>query len=418
MSNQNYPYQGPVPIFLPWDYETRAEKNLFLEYASENFNQCKTGGVFSRKSLSRQESITFSDNHTNEPLLKRIPKAMAKDAILVQKAILHITDVRKSKVFEGGPRDLYKLIRNHEELIDEAYCVLIKQTTAVRGKPFINTMKLTAFIAKFLIPSEELRPYVLSHFCKAVKIAKELDEECYEAACFALIRVNGRIWSHTSVEMTKENGKHAFDDISSESICYSCSIEEVMFHQRKKKPNLCVPYILIKSFNKFFELGAEKTEGIFRLPGSMSHIQDAALKLNRSEQDPFAGLGAMDMATMIKQWFRNIEGWLIPEEFAHENIYKVISSEQIRETADKLPDLAKYTLMYLVGVLRRLAAAKDITNMGGDNLAMTFAMNMSYCNEDDRIKLSQNNSFMHAFLAELIVSWDVSQIYPLPENVL
>lgn len=417
-AQQGYPYSGQVPVFLPFDYEKQQNGPDFLEFAQQFFNKSKTGGLLTRKTLSPEQAISFNKEHTNDPLLNYIPKTLVKEAMQIQKAILHVTDVRETKTFSGNHIDLIKLIKKDETLIDEAYCVCVKQTTGSDGEAFINTMKFVQVLAKFLCPSKELIPYVISHFAKQCKRAESMNSECYENAAFAYIRVNGRCHSHNNAEMHKHNTKHALDDIHNPNIQYYCSLEEHMWHQRSAHPYLCIPYFLVRAMNKFFDLGAERSEGIFRLPGNMGRINDAPKKINHGDADCFEGLDAKDMGTLIKQWFRTMDGGAIPEDFAIEHIYKQHTAEEMPGIADSLPPLSKYTLMYLVGALKRLAQHQEVTSMGSANLAMTFAMNMSYVDESEGIKASQNNSYMHFFLSEVINHWNTDQMYPLPENVL
>ena len=74
--------------------------------------------------------------------------------------------------------------------------------------------------------------------------------------------------------------------------------------------------------------------------------------------------------------------------------------------------------MYLVGFLRRMAKSEAVTLMGIPNLAMVFAPNISYIPSDaSPLNQAAMTNSVKTALAALIVSWDVSQIYPLNENL-
>jgi len=110
--------------------ENRAE---FDALAKEFFNEVKIGGLFSRKTLSQKEAVQYTADRSNDPILKTVPKALIKDAQLVQKAIFKLTGVHESKMFKGTAADFVLLAAKDQCLIDEAYIVFAKQTNGSTG---------------------------------------------------------------------------------------------------------------------------------------------------------------------------------------------------------------------------------------------------------------------------------------------
>jgi hypothetical protein len=407
-------FNAIAPVFLPPSIDEDANGPELEQLAKECFNTSTVGGVFSKKTLSPKEVITFSAEHTNEPLIKEIPKNHIKDAMVLQKAILKLTDVRKSKKFNGTCADLVAIANKHQSLKDEGYAVLIKQTNGSKGKDYIETMRILALWAKFVAPSKKIAPYLMAHLARQCK-KTDMDVEMLRSAQFAYIRVSGKVNSHTTDTAKAEEINESINDIDNTTICFGVSLEEVMWHQRDIFPKLYVPYIMHRMANTFITMGCLKTEGIFRLPGNASRVDQCPGKANRGE-DIFKGLDVKDIATLIKMWFRTIQGNIIPEKFAAEHIYgNSKEPHEIPAIADKLPFLHKCTLMYLIGFLRKLSEASNETNMTSANLAMTFAMSMTYVSDDEAVNTS---SYIQCFLSALIDNWDVSSIYPLPQSMI
>ena len=401
-----------VPVFLPSTIDEDASGPEPETFVKEFFSEVKVGGLFSRKTLSTNEASKYSEAHSNDPYLKDIPKNLIKDALLLQKAFLKLSGARDSKQFSGTYSDLVMLGLKDQALVDEGYAILLKQTNGSKGKIYVETMKLFALWGKYLRPSDAHAPYVLAHLARECK-KTDTNSEMLDYAQFAYIRVSGRVRSHISLKPTPEQVNESINDISNPNICFNASLEEVMWHQRSAYPKLYVPYVMHRMANTFINMGCMTTEGIFRLPGNATRVDACPEKANKGE-DFFHGLDVNDIATLIKKWFRTLEGNVVPEKFAKDNIYKKKIDDFV-PVADKLPFLQKCTLMYLVGFLRKLAGAESVTSMSVANLAMTFAMSTAYISDDEAVNTS---TYIQCFLMELIQKWDVSQIYPLPQSMI
>ena len=407
-------FQDKVPVFLPPNIDQDAAGPSLEELAKNFFTDAKTGGLFSKKTLSTQEAISFSKEHTNAPLLSSVSKNYVKDALLLQKGILKLTEVRDSKQFKGNIGDLVMMGSLDQCIADEGYVIFIKQSNGSPNPTLVKTMQLLALWAKYHLPSPELHPYILAQMAKLAK-RTDFDNEVTAYVQFAYIRVSGRIRSHISHKPTKEQIEESVDDLNNSKLCFGISLEEIMWHQRVEKPKMYVPNVMHKMANTFINIGCLNTEGIFRLPGNATRVESCPEKANKGE-DFLKGLDVKDVATLIKLWFRTIEGFIVSEEFARANIYKEHkNTADIIALANQLPFLNKCTLMYLIGFLRRLAAAQATTAMSEANLAMTFAMSISYVPDDEAVT---TNQYIHYFLTVLIKEWDVSAIYPLPSSML
>ena len=408
-------FADQVPVFLPSSYEKDVSGPNLEEFSSSLFNQLTIGGLFSKHKLTVNESVSFSAHHTNETCLKNVPKKQQKDAILLQKGILLLIGVRESKQFKGDIGDLLVLGSKDQSLIDEGYAILAKASNGSKDDALINTLKIVALWAKYFKPSQEITPYLLSHFAKLAR-GDNLSSEARRHAEFAYIRVSGATRSHKTLKVNKSTANEELNDIDNSHLCFGYSLEEIMWHQRAQHPKLYIPYVLHQMASRFINMGCLQTEGIFRLPGNKAHYEPCPEKANKGE-DFLQGLDVKDIATLIKNWFQKIDGFIISEEFAHEHIYKTYDDpNEIVNIANLLPPLNKCILMYLVGFLRYLATAQSITQMGENNLSMTFAMSISYI--PDNQEAVSTSTYVNYFIKVLIEKWDVNSIYPLPENML
>lgn len=402
-----------MPSFLPVFYQNDLNGPHFIEYANKFITPAQVGGGFRKISLSIEDTIKFSADHTIAPLITNTPPKFSKDSIMVQKAVLKLTGSRESKQYKGDVFDFLEMLKKDPTLVDEAYVVFVRQTTEAKAETLIPTIKIFTTLASFYRPSDDLCPYVRAHVARLV--SANPSGEIHDRVTFLYIRLCARIASHVNKGYTKDTALAAENDMEHDTIKFEVSLEEMMWHQRKKHPRLPIPHVFYTMTERFIELNAETTVGIFRLPGSMGKVNKCPAEANLGN-DYLKGMALNDIGTLLKKWFRDIDGNVIPEEIAKQEIYCPGTVNSACRSADRLPDLTKWTVAYLVGFLRRLSLSSQVTQMGVPNLAMTFALNMTYVDEDDHLKATETASYVQSFLERLIERWDVSAIYPLPEG--
>jgi hypothetical protein len=87
--------------------------------------------------------------------------------------------------------------------------------------------------------------------------------------------------------------------------------------------------------------------------------------------------------------------------------------------ADRLPDIPRLTLMYLIGFLRRVSLAVEFTKMTPHNLAICFAPNVvDMSGIYDTYKAGRVADAAKQFLVKLIEEWDTGEVYPPTEAML
>jgi hypothetical protein len=165
------------------------------------------------------------------------------------------------------------------------------------------------------------------------------------------------------------------------------------------------------------ERGGERMEGVFRLPGNMKKVGE----LRISVADGIAGLAdapVHDLGSLFKSWFGSL-----PEPIVHRDVVPRLTKAHLERAfipfADSLPLLPQLTLKYLVGFLKRMALSAEITKMGAPNLAMVFAPNIvDMADGVDPMQIARLSETSKEFLVSLINEWDVSEIYPVSEELL
>jgi hypothetical protein len=76
-------------------------------------------------------------------------------------------------------------------------------------------------------------------------------------------------------------------------------------------------------------------------------------------------------------------------------------------------------MKYLIGFLKRIVAAGEITKMTPKNLSICFAPNIiDTSGVTDPLQMSQYSEMSQDFIITLIETWDTTPIYPPPPEAM
>lgn len=161
-----------------------------------------------------------------------------------------------------------------------------------------------------------------------------------------------------------------------------------------------IPLFLVHLRDALFTLGADRTEGIFRIPGNTLGIQDLKAQFNAQdytvdEDDPHVVAGC------LKQWLRELPEPLIPNTLYDESIAAAKSSQAAAlAIIDRIPPVCREIAVFIADMLRKFAIHEDETMMGRDNLAMVFAPGFLRC--EDPTQMMVNSTYEKDFVSHII----------------
>jgi hypothetical protein len=198
---------------------------------------------------------------------------------------------------------------------------------------------------------------------------------------------------------------------------FGASIYEQLWHQRSSHPNAPIPVILHRIADALIAKGAERWEGLFRLPGSHDRITRMQKNINEGG-DPLPLADVNDLASLFKSWFAKL-----PEPIVNSDLLPSLKTAWETKTyvifvAD-LPPTHVSVMKYLIGFLKQIAAAVEATKMTPKNLAICFAPNLIDTGGiSDAMQISQFSDISQDFIITLMETWDTSSIYPPRPGVM
>ncbi|CAK9035380.1 Unconventional myosin-VIIb [Durusdinium trenchii] len=139
-------------------------------YAEQYFSLKRRGGMFS-KTTTVEKLLSWKPDRLKHPLHPITDQALVHDALLAHYNILHYCGDKPSRNPVNNAHKIFKITVNcPEELRDEVFCQLIKQTTAnPDATSCLRGWELIAMCAGLFPPSTKLEKYLLSYIRRATE---------------------------------------------------------------------------------------------------------------------------------------------------------------------------------------------------------------------------------------------------------
>lgn len=203
---------------------------------------------------------------------------------------------------------------------------------------------------------------------------------------------------------------------------FGATLDEIMLVQRRKYPQLQLPWIQTTLSEAVIRLNGAKTEGIFRVPGDLDEVNNLKVKFDRlwcSEQ-PLNQKSVLEIlenvtdphlpASLLKLWYRELYEPLIPNEFYEECIINCEQADKCLNVIQKLPKINRLVFTYLIKFLKVFADCDNVavTKMDANNLSMVMAPNCLRCKSDEPKTIMENTKKEMQFLKTLIKHLDTS----------
>jgi hypothetical protein len=400
--------RAPVPIGdrVALDARMHNEIHRFQvqDYAAQFFREHRTGGLFSRKAVSVEAVSQWQNTPIREPLHRLLPPALERPACECFRAILAYTEQQE----QAALARLAALAFDSPPLRDEVYFQLIKQT---RENPSADglqrTWELFLMFATFFPSTRNSEIWIKAHIVAALERAApalvDLVQFCYLR--FSARCVEGRV---TELTFPFPGLLTSPRDYLSETPAYPASLYEQMWQQRNTHPALEVPFFEDFIARALLQKGAARTEGVFRVAGNLRKVQELPQALSARQLDAIDDCTVHDLASLFKAWFAAIPGMLVPQDLVLALVIAPMENGFVR-FAERLEDITKAVLKYLIGFLRALAAQEGVTKMGAQNLAIVFAPTIVDLSMSEPTAMGKRAEIARDFLVELIRSWDIDK---------
>jgi hypothetical protein len=352
---------------------------------------------------------------------------VAKD--LRKTLVKYVLGTDKDSKGAGYFSGLYSLLAADRRLIDEMYCQVMRCATSQQNPAVIvRSCHVLLLLTTFFSPADSDLCESVSTFLAETTRNQASPPAVASVCCLALFRFEAT----RAVGQTQLNflwhfkpGTREVDPKEIEAVIthpefarhfyFGICLWEIFAGQARQYPDLYVPLVVDTLAKKLWELGAERTEGIFRLPGNSKNID--AIIAEAESTDEFTGNGAWgihDIASAFKQWYRSVPGAIVQKHEMDRFMQAASDSSPGRAFvtfASKITPIShRFALMYLVGFLRRLARASAATMMTVENLGMVFAPNIIWT-DPDADTMSFPKISAAAFLCNLVGHWNVSLVY-------
>lgn len=333
------------------------------------------------------------------------------ELLSIFKHILQYTGLLATKAPLENADKIIQVLNDSPILRDEAYFQLIKQTrNNTNEDSLLKTWHLFLIVATFFPSTNNSQLWIMSHLsdmCRSpipfVSLYAKFTYIRFSARCSIGKPLDNKVPGYIQkIPSHPEALKQKF----------GASIYEQLWNQQEDYPNLSFPILIHTLCEELIARDGLSQLGIFRLPGSLKVVRETAEEINKGNLN-LSSLQINDIASLIKQWIRDLPDPLIP--FA-----RVLDAVTANEDssfipfAESLPRAHQLVLKYLVGFLRVVCSFSETNKMTPYNVGVCFGPNVLQTFEKIDQSLVQKYSEIGInFLLALISSWDVSEVYPV-----
>lgn len=383
------------------------------KYAKDNLNRHKKG-IF-RKKFTIHDMLSWSKDPIHKPMIMTTDKSLKGDACELFKMIqMYMGDrkVKSGQAAESVVLDITTKGWSRQTIRDELFIQICRQITDnPRRESLILGWELMAICLSFFPPSVKFQPY-LEGFISRHKDSS-FDEPNFKISHYATV-CSKRLERISKSGAKKGLRKPTLEEIDQSRIqifrpsMFGNTLEEVMELQKSQYPDRRLPWIQTTLSEAVLKLNGAQTEGIFRVPGDIDDVN--AMKLQIDNWEVVECMDPHVPASLLKLWYRELYEPLIPTKFYEECIQYCLDPEAVVAIVQKLPEINRLVLSYLIRFLQVFSAEENalVTKMDASNLAMVMAPNCLRCMSDDPRIIFENTRKEMAFIRLLIENLDTT----------
>lgn len=390
--------------------QTRLQNKMTIElFALENYNEHRYG--FLGKAVPFTSMLSWTKDCIGKPMIRTSSRAVKRTAPEVFRLVQMYMGDRKSKLQQMQIALL--IIQKNlmtEDLRDETYAQLCRQTTNnPQEGSLMHGWVLMGICLSAFFPSFRFQACLTGYICQHMSSSENNGFICHFATyCGRLLeRASKRNVKGTLPKINVEYVERSLKSIFRPSH-FGSSLEDLMQVQKYRYPDRTLPWIQTTLSEKMLCLNCPQVEGIFRVPGDKDEV--GALQatcdqwiLPESCSDPHV------LASLLKQWYRDLYEPLIPSEFYDECI-RCTEGEAAVAIVQRMPTPNQLVLSYLIRFLQVFAAVENssISKMDAGNLATVMAPNCLHCESDEVEVILKNAPNESNFIKTLILYLDTS----------
>lgn len=353
----------------------------------------------------------FDDAPSHIPLLKTVDHKAAKAAAKLFAYVLAFGRSTNDK-----PVSYYvDVINTNLDLVDEAYMQVIRQT---RQNPSpeccLRMWQLLLVLTTLFLASPVMQP-VVRQTLATVSFAEQ--KGIAQIAQLAYLRFHARCQVGAHMRSAAVTFIDAIPGHCEEChFTFGASLCELLWRQRKTHPRLKIPVFLHQICSGLKARGAFDNSGAFKAVGNQRIVDRVCLDIDHG-RNALEDADLTTLAAVFKRWLGMLPAPLVPVEF-----YPKLSDQgeprNAVQIADALPRMYQDSLAYVVGFLREFVNAEARTGTAISALSMMFGVCVVRPANMNPEKMKELYNRSGNFIAGLIHAWDVSDVYPMEEELV
>jgi hypothetical protein len=396
-----------LPRYFPLSIHTDQSLTDFNTFVKGYFKAIKKP----TKKTGPPEDLSVADDNVGRiPLLKSVDHKFSKAAVRLFTYILSYGKGTNDRPVSFFVEQIFSNI----ELIDEAYIQVLRQT---RHNPSVDASlkmwTLVLVLCTIFFGSPVIQPVVRHTLATA---AFSENERLAHVAQLAYLRFDGRC----QVGVSLKSPSSAFIEsipghITDCHYTLGASLFELLWQQKNTLPQCPVPVFMHRICQALIAQGAFEKEGVFKNSGNQQKVEKLCADIDNG-RDNLAEADVHVLTTVFKRWLL-----LLPQPLVPIDVYpKLLEPKEGKNyvlIAAEIPQLYRDSLAYLVGFLKDFVKAESKTKMGLVPAATMFGLTVVRPGTFNQSKMKELYEVSKEFVIALIQSWDVSDIYPLNEEL-
>ncbi|KAI8384467.1 uncharacterized protein BYT42DRAFT_562625 [Radiomyces spectabilis] len=403
---QHPPYIGPLAQTgdskksLPTSLQQDINQFAIDGFAKKYFATHKRG-LFRRR-VPMNQMLQWTKDSIRQPLIM-LNKDLYKDALRCFKLIQIIMGERPRPRGSNEIEEMQTILScgiTKGQMRDEIYVQLCRQLNGnPKGESIKKGWEILCVISVTFPPSKNLESYLFNfiqqhHHLQANQVNVFSHHVTNKLKRICLRGAKGKVLTAAEIERAKE--------APFKPSVFGESLDLIM--RLQSQDALKIPRIVPFLADTVHQLNGQHSEGIFRVPGDADAVTELRIRIENGRYDATDITDPNVPASLLKYWLRDLSEPLIGTEYYDECIACSDQPDQAIAIVNKLPELNRRIVLYMISFLQEFTAPEVIkeTLMNVSNLAMVFAPNFLRCPSESLTAVFENSKYEQAFLRTLL----------------
>lgn len=378
----------------PYDVDADLQEHMKLR---------KHGKMGKKRRATPTEVLAYNGKDSDIPLAKH-PDKMGLDKKSL--ALWHMI----CAYVKGGSDDpiskIIEFIAPTPELIDEAFLQCCKLTRGHQNQTMIaRSIELMLVMSTLFTTSPRFHKFVTHTLAVQYNLADSKTKAAVPLLAYLRFRSK-----HVDPKPPFTWVDSILNDPAYGGSMFKACLEEQMWLQRGRAPFCPIPVFLPITGQRIVDLKAREKQDLFK-SSVYGPTVDALVDKVKKKEDPLDGAPVENLVPFLRRWIIELGRPIVEPSF-----YKSVGTtdEEITEWADRLPDLSRKTLKYLIGFLRYVTKLDWDTAVGRSTVSGKMGTLLFPSDSEGNVK--QSSDMARKLFTALIEHWDVSDVYPIPDD--